>query len=77
MAAVTLKVKVKPNARSSSLEQLTDGSWIAKVKSSPVDGKANEELTALVARHFHCPRSDVLIKAGASGRVKLLAVELT
>jgi uncharacterized protein (TIGR00251 family) len=75
MATITLQVKVKPNARSSSLVRAPDGTWLAKLKSPPVDGKANEELIALVAKHFHCRKADVLIKAGASGRMKLLKVE--
>jgi len=74
MTSVTLRVKVKPNARTSSLVQEADGTWSARLKSPPVDGKANEELIALVADHFHCPKSAVLIKAGASGRMKLLTV---
>ena len=75
MASVTLKVKVKPNARASSLEQTSDGTWLARLKSPPVDGKANAELIALVADHFHCRKADVVIKSGASGRMKLLKVE--
>ena len=76
MAVITLRVKVKPNARSSSLEQLPDGTWVARLKSPPVDGRANEELIALVADHFHCRKAAVLIRAGGSGRAKLLAVDL-
>jgi len=75
VAAMTLRVRVKPNARSSSLEQLPDGTWVARLKSPPVDGKANEELTALVASHFRCRKSAVVIKSGASGRMKVVAVE--
>ena len=75
MTSITLRVKVKPNARTSSLEQETDGSWLARLKSPPVDGKANDELAALVAEHFHCRKSAVLIKAGKSARVKVLKVE--
>jgi len=75
MAATTLRVKVKPNARSSSLEQLPDGTWVARLKAPPVDGKANEELTALVADHFHCRKAAVIIRAGRSGRTKRIAVE--
>jgi uncharacterized protein len=76
MPAVTLRVKVKPNARSSSLEQLPDGTWVARLKSPPVDGRANEELMALVADHFHCRKAAVLSRVGGSGRTKLLAVDL-
>ena len=71
-----IQVKVKPNSRVSVLEEREDGIWLAQVKSPPVDGKANEELIALVAKHFQCRKSDVSIKAGASGRVKLVQVDI-
>ena len=58
-----LRVKVKRNSRSSSLEQASDGTWVARLKSPPVDGKANQELIALVADHFHCSKAAVLITA--------------
>ena len=77
MAAMTLRVKVKPNARASSLSQEADGSWLARLKSPPVDGKANQELIELVAEHFQCRKSAVLIKSGASGRMKLVIVQST
>jgi uncharacterized protein (TIGR00251 family) len=75
VGTILLQVKVKPNARASSLVQAPDGTWHAKLKSPPVDGKANEELVALVAERFGCRKTAVVIKAGASGRTKLLKVE--
>jgi uncharacterized protein (TIGR00251 family) len=75
MAGVVLQVKVKPRARVSELSQATDGTWVAKLKAPPVDGKANEELVALVAEKFQCRKAAVTIKAGASGRIKLVKVE--
>jgi uncharacterized protein (TIGR00251 family) len=74
-AAVILRVKVKPRSRSSSLTQGTDGTWRAELKSPPVDGKANEELVALIATHFKCRKANVVIKSGASGRIKLIRVD--
>ena len=71
----TLSIKVKPNARTSSLEQAEDGTWLATLKSPPVDGKANAELIALVAQRFRCPKAAVSIKSGAGGRMKLVRVE--
>jgi uncharacterized protein YggU (UPF0235/DUF167 family) len=76
MPATYLRVKVKTNARTSALTQADDGSWLAQLKSAPVDGKANDELVALVAAHFACRRSAVSIKSGASARTKLLAITL-
>ena len=75
MATVLIQIKVKPKARASSLMQAPDGTWLAKLKSPPVDGKANEELVALVAEHFRCRKAAVSIKSGASGRMKLVKVE--
>ena len=74
--SITIEVKVKPNARASLLEQSEDGTWLAQIKAPPVDGKANQELIALVARRFGCPKSAVSIKAGASGRTKLVRIDL-
>ncbi|MBS0556506.1 MAG: DUF167 domain-containing protein [Proteobacteria bacterium] len=70
----TLSVKVKPNARASSLEE-ADGVWLAQLKSPPVDGKANAELIALVAEKFGCRKNQVTIKAGAGGRMKLVCID--
>jgi len=54
---MVLRVRVKANARSSTLMQLADGSWVARVRAPPIEGRANEELIALVAEHFHCLRA--------------------
>jgi len=72
-----LEVKVKPNARVSSLRVGDAGVWSAELRSPPTDGKANAELIALVAKHFNVPRSSVAIKRGASSRLKLLKIEGT
>lgn len=74
MAAKIIKVKVTPRARESSLNQKEDGTWVAKLKSPPVDGKANAELIALVAEQFGCNKSAVSIKSGAAGRSKLVQI---
>ncbi len=69
-----LQIKVKPGARISSLTPADDGTWVAQIKSPPVDGKANAELVSLVARQFQCPRSSVRIKLGSTGRIKLVEI---
>ena len=75
MAAHILQVKVRPRAKVSELSQAADGTWVARLKSPPVDGKANEELVGLVAERFQCKKAAVTIKAGAGGRTKLVRVE--
>jgi hypothetical protein len=69
-----IKVKVRPNARTSSLEKQDDGTFVASLKAPPVDGKANAELVVLVARQFGISRAAVASKAGAGARLKLVSV---
>lgn len=71
---ITLRLKVKPNARVDALEQLADGSWLAQVRAAPVDGKANAAVIALVARHFDVAKSRVAIRSGAGARQKRVEV---
>jgi uncharacterized protein len=74
MAPRILQIKVKLNSRVSLLQQNGDGTWLAQIKSPPVDGKANEELIALVAKHFGLRKSEVSIKSGGSSRTKLIQI---
>jgi uncharacterized protein YggU (UPF0235/DUF167 family) len=71
----TIQVRVKPNARESALEPAADGTWLARLKALPVEGRANDELVALVARHFGLRRAQVSIKSGAGARLKLLQLD--
>ncbi len=73
--ATMIEVKVKPRARTSALEPVGDGTFVAHLKAAPVHGKANAELIGLVARHFGCSRNAVSIKSGASAKTKLLKIE--
>jgi len=65
---------VKLHARQSLLESMADGSFVAYLRSPPVDGKANAELIGLIADHFGCGKSAVAIKSGASSRNKLVSI---
>ncbi len=71
-----IEVKVKPQSRVSELTPPADGGaiWQAQIKSAPVDGKANAELIALVAKHFRCRKVDVHIKLGGTSRTKWIDI---
>jgi uncharacterized protein len=73
---IRVTVKVKPNSRISALEPAEGRPWLARLKSAPIDGKANEELIALLAEHFQCRKSAVSIKSGVTARVKVVRIEL-
>ena len=73
-ASFLIEVRVKPRSRVSELVRESTGTWVARIQSPPVDGKANVELIALVAKRFGCSKSAVSIKSGASGRTKLVRI---
>ena len=70
----TLRLKVKPGSRVDELTELADGTWQARVKAPPVDGKANAAVIELVAAHFGVRKSQVNIKSGAAARLKLVQI---
>lgn len=71
----TLRVKVKPGSREEILTEQDDGTWLARVKAQPVDGKANAALIALVADTFEVRKAQVRIRSGAGGRLKLIDID--
>ena len=74
--ARTLEVRVRPRASVRRLEGPdAQGVWHAWLTSAPVDGRANEELVALLAERFGCRKSAVTIRSGAASRLKLVRIE--
>ena len=76
-APLVITVRAKPRSSISTLEQESTGTWVARLRSSPVDGKANAELVALVAKYFGCTRSCVSVISGAPARLKLVKISGT
>ncbi len=70
-----IQVKVKPNSKQQKIEQSADGSWIIRLKSPPVNGKANQELINLLAKHFQVAKKQIKIKAGLSAKNKLIEID--
>jgi uncharacterized protein len=71
----TIRLKVKPGSRVDELTEQADGTWLARVKAPPVDGKANAAVIDLVARHFGLRKAQVNIKSGAAARLKSVTLE--
>lgn len=71
-----IKVKVKPNSRQQKIEQSDDGTWIVKLKSQPIDGKANQELIKLLAQYCQVTKKQITIKTGQTTKTKLVEIDL-
>lgn len=76
MAKRTIEVRVKPNSARAALETDGEGHYVARVRAAPVEGKANEELIALIADHFGLRKAQVSIRHGSGGRRKLVELNV-
>ena len=58
------------------IETLADGRSVLKlrVRAAPSDGEANAALVALLARELDLPRSTLTLAAGATARLKTVAL---
>ncbi len=74
----TITVRLTPRAKSDRLLAVVDGEGRrivrAAVTAPPEDGRANEALLRLLARELDMPRRDLAIRAGATGRNKLVRI---
>ncbi len=76
---VVVICRLTPKGRRNAIEgvaRLSDGTSVllARVRSAPEDGRANEALCALLAAKLGAPVSRVRLAAGAKSRVKQIAV---
>lgn len=71
-----LQVSVVPNAKRTEIVGLHDGDLRVRLAAPPVDGKANDTLTAWVAEQLGQPKRAVRLLRGASARQKQLEIDL-
>lgn len=70
-----LSVKVKPNSKQQKVETGENGELIIRLKSPPVEGKANAELIKLLAKTYGVRKSQVKIKSGLTAKIKKVEIE--
>jgi uncharacterized protein len=70
-----LRVRLQPRARRDEIVGERDGAMIIRVTAPPVDGRANEALCRLVAKHAGVAPSRVSVLKGQSARDKVLRIE--
>jgi uncharacterized protein (TIGR00251 family) len=71
---LVIDVRVQPRASRPGPAGLHGDRLRIRLSSPPVDGRANDELIALLAEAFGVPRARVTIEHGLSGREKRVRV---
>lgn len=69
-----LSVLVKPNSRKNAVKARQDGSLVVCVSAPPIEGRANEKLIEVLAKHFGKRKMDVVIVSGARRKHKVIEV---
>lgn len=70
-----LSVSVVPNAKRTEVVGLHDGDLRVRLAAPPVDGKANDTLTAWVAEQLQLPKRAVRLLRGQASRQKQLEID--
>lgn len=75
---VIVSVRAKPRSSRSGIDGVVQDALVVRIKSAPVDGKANKELVETIADVLGIAKSRVSVKSGESSKVKrILALGVT
>ena len=69
-----LEIRVIPRAGRSGFAGLRDGALLVRLAAAPVDGAANDELIALLAKTLRIPKRDITIVSGERSRSKRIRI---
>ena len=67
-----MNVKAVPRSSKAGLDGLLGDAVKVRVRSAPVDGKANKELVEVLADAFGLPKASVAFKSGETSKTKRL-----
>ena len=71
---IILQIRVQPRASKDAIAGVMGDSLKIRLTSPPVEGKANDHLTAYLARLFGVPKSHIILERGATSRQKQLRI---
>ncbi len=69
-----ISVKVKPNARQNSINQVGENAFEVRVTVPPEKGKANKKVIELLAKHFHTAKSNIELVSGETSKEKVFEI---
>jgi uncharacterized protein (TIGR00251 family) len=72
--AITITVQVQPRSSGDGIAGLHEGRLKIRISAPPVDGKANERLTEVIASAFGVSKTSVEIIKGHTSRLKTIRI---
>lgn len=71
---ITITVQVQPRSSRDEIVGIHEGRLKIRISAPPIDGKANERLTEVIAKAFGVSKSSVEIVKGHHSRVKTIKI---
>jgi Uncharacterized conserved protein len=71
---IVVSIRVVPRAGRSGIAGTRGGALLVRLNAAPVDGAANEELIAVIAKALGVPKRSVTIVSGERSRQKRVRV---
>lgn len=68
-------VHAKPNAKVERVEEIDPQEFIVAVREPPREGRANEAIIRVLAKHFNVRTAQVRLVAGFTSRQKVFEVD--
>lgn len=72
---VIVNVKAQPRSSRSLVDGLLGDALKVRIRSAPVDGKANKELIETLADEFDLPKSSVVFRSGETSKTKRILLK--
>ena len=70
-----IKVRVVPNSKKESIQELDNATYRIKVREKAMEGRANEAVLKLIAKHIGVSITDVRIVHGFTSREKIIGIK--
>lgn len=71
-----INVLVKPNSKKGPLVEKLGDRLVVYIREPAIDGKANDALIKILAKHYKVSKSSIAIQSGLQGRQKIIDVKL-
>ena len=69
------KLRIQPNSKKESFEQMGDGTFKLKIRTPPIEGRANERVIDILSQALDLPKSSIQILSGQKSKTKTIGLD--
>lgn len=69
-----INVLAKTNSKNEGIEKLSDDSYVVRINTPPIEGRANTRIIELLAKYFGRPKSQIILLKGVKSKNKVFEI---